>query len=144
MPWKETCAMDEKMQMIADWLKSEHTITGIGEHYQVSRKTVYKWIDRYQTGGMEKLREDSRAPHYHPNATTPEIISEIVNAKLRHTHWGPKKLVSLLKRNYPDKHWPAASTAQSILRKEGLVGSRNIRRHTPPFTRPFQECLRPN
>ena len=27
MPWKETCAMDQKMQMIGDYLSEEYTIT---------------------------------------------------------------------------------------------------------------------
>jgi putative transposase len=47
MPWKETCAMDQKVALIGDWLKREHTIVEIGEHYQVSRNTIYKLIGRY-------------------------------------------------------------------------------------------------
>jgi transposase InsO family protein len=144
MPWKETCAMDERMQMIEDWLKEEHTIKELGEHYQVSRKTVHKWVSRYKEGGIEAFHEGSRAPYHHPNATAPETVSEIIDTKLRHINWGPKKVVVSLKRQHPEKRWPAASTTQSILRKEGLVNSRHHRRHTPPYSRPFQECLKPN
>jgi transposase InsO family protein len=144
MLWKETCAMDEKMQLIGDWLKDEHTISELGQHYQVSRKTVYKWIGRYEAGGMEALQEASRTPYRHPNATAPEIVSELIETKLRHSNWGPKKVVASLKGLHTEKHWPAVSTVQSILRKEGLVKPRHARHHTPPFTRPFQECLKPN
>jgi transposase InsO family protein len=144
MPWKETCAMDEKVKMIGDWLKGEHTVSELGEHYQVSRKTVHKWVSRYQEGGIEALQEGSRAPDCHPNATAPEIVSQLIDAKLRHRYWGPKKVVVFLKRQYPEKRWPAVSTAQSILRKEGMVHPRRRRRHTPPYTRPFQECQKPN
>ena len=144
MPWKETCAMDEKIMLIGDWLKSEHTISELGERYQVSRKTVYKWIGRYEEGGIEALQDVTRAPHLHPNATAPEIVSQLIETKLRHKDWGPKKVVVFLKRQFSEKPWPAVSTVQSILRKEGLVQSRRLRRHTPPFTRPFQECLKPN
>ena len=144
MTWKETCAMDQRVQMIGDWLKSEHSVSELGEHYQVSRKTVYKWISRYEAGGIEALQEGSCAPHRHPNATGAEITSDIIDTKLRHINWGPKKVVSLLKRQYPEQPWPAISTAQSILRKEGLVKPRKHRRHTPAFTRPFQACMKPN
>jgi putative transposase len=144
MPWKETCAMDEKVQMIGDWLKKEHTISELGKHYQVSRKTVSKWISRFRDGGMEALKEASRAPYHHPNATAPEMVSQLIDTKLRHSKWGPKKVVASLKQKYPESHWPVVSTTQSILRKEGLVNPRKIRRHTPPFTRPFQECVKPN
>jgi transposase InsO family protein len=144
MPWKETCAMDEKLKLIDDWITKEHTISELGEHYQVSRKTVHKWISRFKEGGPEALQEVSRAPGCHPNATPTEIISEIIDTKLRHKDWGPKKIVRSLKDHHPEKHWPAVSTAQNILWKEGMVHPRKVRRHTPPFTQPFQACLKPN
>jgi transposase InsO family protein len=136
--------MDQKMELIGDWLKDVHTIKELGEHYQVSRKTVYKWVNRYKSGGAEALLDASRAPGTHPNATPPEIVSQLVETKLEHKPWGPKKVVRWLENNYPDDSWPAASTAQNILRKEGLVNPRHLRRHTPPFTQPFQDCQRPN
>jgi len=144
MPWKETCAMDIKVQMIGDYLKKEHTVTELGERYQVSRKTIYKWIGRYQHGGVEALQARSSAPSRHPNATLLEIASEIIFTKRQHDKWGPKKVLSLLKQRSPKQRWPAVSTAQNILKKEGLVQTRKHRRHTPPYSRPFQQCTQPN
>lgn len=144
MPWKETCAMEERLKMIGDYLKKEHTVTELGEHYQVSRKTIYKWLRRYQAGGVEALQERPCAPYSHPNATALEIASEIILIKHRHDKWGPKKIISFLEGRYPGKDWPAVSTAQHILYKEGLVKPRKRRRHTPPYRRPFQQCVRPN
>jgi len=144
MPWKETSAMDEKIQMISDLLKREHNISEIGEHYQVSRKTVYKWLERYLDGGVGALKEASRSAHHHPNATAPEMVSEIIGAKLRYKDWGPKKIVRFLKDHHPEQPWPAVSTAQSILYKEGMVKPRKARRHTPPYGQPFQQCMQPN
>ena len=40
MLWKETCAMDQKIQMIGDYLSQEYTITQLSGMYQVSRKTI--------------------------------------------------------------------------------------------------------
>ena len=94
MPWKETCVMDQKMKMVGDWLSEEYTITQLSELYEVSRKTIYKWIGRYQTEGATGLKERSRAPRGHPNATPLEVAREIVATKLRHDKWGPKKLVA--------------------------------------------------
>ena len=42
MPWKETCTMDQKIQMIGNYLSKEYTITRLSEIYEVSRKTIYK------------------------------------------------------------------------------------------------------
>ncbi len=91
MPWKETCTMDQKIQMIGDYLSEEYSISQLSKMYEVSRKTIYKWIGRYQTEGPPGLEERSRTPGSHPNATPLEIAREIVATKLRHQRWGPKQ-----------------------------------------------------
>ncbi len=73
MPWKETCPMNEKVEMIGEWLTGEHSITDLSELYRVSRKTAYKWIERYEAAGPGGLEELSRAPISHPNALSEEI-----------------------------------------------------------------------
>lgn len=144
MPWKETCPMDQKIQLLSDWLQSGYTITELSQIYKVSRKTVYKWIERYQEQGPQGLEEQSRAPAHHPNATGSEVVNQIIDAKLKHRTWGPKKIVARLETLYPQHSWPAPSTAGNILKKEGLVNARHLRQHTPPYTQPFQTCNQPN
>jgi putative transposase len=144
MPWKETCPMDQRIQLLSDWTKKEYTITELSQAYGISRKTIYKWITRYQEKGPAGLVERSRAPLNHPNATGPEIVSTLIDTKLQHTDWGPKKIVAWLEDNLPDQTWPAPSTAASLFKKEGLVQKRRLRRHTPPYTAPFQQCEKPN
>jgi putative transposase len=144
MPWKETCPMDQKIQLLSDWSKQEYTITELSQTYNVSRKTIYKWVERYQNKGPEGLNESSRAPLNHPNETGPEIVSKLIDTKLEHKHWGPKKIVARLEKQFPEQVWPAPSTAGHILKKEGLVDNRHYRRHTPPYTEPFRQCERPN
>jgi putative transposase len=144
MPWKETCPMDQKIQLISDWLKEKYTITELSQVYNISRKTIYKWIERYQEKQARGLEELSRVPLNHPNATKPEIVSQIIDTKLQHKTWGPKKVVARLETLYPDRPWPAPSTAGHILKKEGLVNDRHYKRHAPPYTEPFKRCERPN
>ncbi|WP_342348189.1 helix-turn-helix domain-containing protein [uncultured Nitrospira sp.] len=46
MPWKETSAMDQRLQLIGDWLSHEYTKGELSQIYGVSRPTVDKWIAR--------------------------------------------------------------------------------------------------
>lgn len=137
MPWKETYVMDEKVRLIADWLSEEYSITDLSEVYGVSRKTIYKWIERYETKGTEGLSDRTSAPLTRPRATPLDTISYILAAKSKHTKWGPRKLITWLKNNYPEKRWPVPSTAQTILKREGWVKTRHRRRHTPAYSDPF-------
>jgi len=136
--------MDQKVQLIGDWLKNGYTITELSQIYCVSRKTIYKWIERYHEKGPEGLDALSRAPFNHPNATGPEIVNKLIDTKLKHQTWGPKKIVARLQKQYPDSLWPVPSTVGNILKKEGLVSSRHLKQRTPPYSEPFRECNRPN
>lgn len=144
MPWKETCPMNQKIQLLSDYLKEEYTITELSHNYNVSRETVYKWIKRYQAKGLAGLEELPRAPLNHPNATSPLIVSQLIDTRLKHKNWGPKKIIARLEKLHPECPWPAPSTAGSILKKEGLVSSRYLKQRTPPYREPFQQCHRPN
>ena len=123
MPWKETCAMDQRMQLIGDWLTKEFSITELSESFGVSRPTVYKWIARYRDRGSAGLEEMARRPLNHPNATCPEIIEKIVGVKLLHQKMGPKKIVATLQQQYAHVRWPAISTAGEILKRQGLASN---------------------
>jgi transposase InsO family protein len=144
MPWKETCVMDQKMQMIGEYLSGASTVTELSRVYGVSRNTVYKWIRRYQQDKNAGLGVRTSCPRLHPNATSLEIAREIITLKRQFETWGPKKLVYWLKQHYPDKKWPAVSTAGTMLKKAELVKPRKRRWRTPSYNMPFQECHNPN
>ena len=144
MPWKELCALDQKVQMIEDWLTREFSITEIAEMYGVSRKTVYKWVERFEAHGRDGMEEWCRAPYTHPNATAPELVAMIVAMKHRHMKWGHRKIVAHLRNLNTDKEWPCDSTTFEILKRNSLVRSRKIRRRSPPYSEPFTGCNQPN
>ncbi len=144
MPWKETSAMDERVRLIGDYLERELSISQLSGAYGISRKTIYKWIKRYEADGVDGIKEKSRAPRSHPNTTSAEIAQMIVREKLAHQHWGPKKVVASLQALFPETPWPAVSTTSEILRGQGLVRPRHLCRRTPGYTEPFLGCERPN
>ena len=66
-------------------------------YYGISRQTYYDWLRRYETGGVDGLRDRSRRPRTSPNATRPEVIEKIIHLR-RNYHFGPRKIVMYLKR----------------------------------------------
>ncbi len=73
--------MDQRTQFIADYLREMLSITELCELYGVSRKTGYKWIDRYLHCGPVGLEEYSRKPRRSPNETAPKIVDAILNTR---------------------------------------------------------------
>ncbi len=144
MPWKETCVMDQKIQMISNWLSGEYSITELSQIHEVSRKTLYKWIERYEVDQNAGLQERTSRPITMPRATPAEIVADILAAKSQHEHWGSRKILAWLGIHYPDKSWPVASTASEILKRHGMVHTRRRRHHTPPYSEPFLKSNQPN
>src|SRR5678816_693635 len=82
----------------------------------------------------------SRAPHRHANATPQELVEMIVQTKLAHQYFGPKKVLDCLRRRYPRWPWPADSTGGEILKRAGLVRPRQVRRRVHPDSTVFAGC----
>ncbi len=140
MPFKETCAMEQRVQFIGDYLSGEYTKRSLCEYYGISRPTGDKWIERYRREGVAGLTERSRAPHRHPNATPEAVVEQIVQMKLSHQDWGPKKVVDRLRAREPGRRWPADSTVGEILKRAGLVRPRRHRRRVPADPRALVVC----
>ena len=64
---------------------------------------------------------------------TPDVIEkDIIALRRKHPRYGPEKLLAKLVEAYPDRPWPAISTTELILKRNGLIPERrHIRRIQP-------------
>ena len=120
------------------------SITELCELYGVSRKTGYKWIECYIRLGPAGLQEESRRPQHSPNATAPEVVDAILEARRRHPSWGAKKLLALVHKRYPSWPLPGRSTTCDILSRHGMVPKKPKRRHIGHPGKPSSQILAPN
>lgn len=144
MPWKETCAMDQRVALLADWLRGDWTMSALAARYGISRKTAHKWVARYEEGGAGGLAERSRAPHQPGRAIAEAVRAPLLALRHAHPHWGPRKLVAVLRERDPTQVWPAASTVGELLRREGLSTPRRRARYVVPLTQPLAAAQTPN
>jgi len=136
--------MDQRTQFIADYLRETLTITELCDLYGVSRKTGYKWIERYLRQGPAGLEERSRRPLASPNATAPEIVQAFLEVRRRHPSWGAKKLLSIVGKRHPRFELPGRSTVCDILSRHGMVPKKKNRRRIGHPGKPASEILAPN
>jgi putative transposase len=136
--------MDQRLAFIADWLRDEWTMTELAERYRISRKTAYKWVDRYDADPAAGLADRSRAPKTHGRAMPDPIRAAILALRRGHPHWGPKKLRAILLERQPVDAWPAASTMGDLLRREGISQPRRRMRYVVPLTQPLAAAQAPN
>jgi len=126
MPWRGMSLMEQRLQLVTDYRTGFFTVTELAEQYGISRKTVYKWIDRAEEAEtmITGLIERSRRPHHSPHATDPALITRLVAVRKRHPRWGARKLLGVTQRADPDRAWPKRSTVCEALKREGLITPR--------------------
>ncbi len=72
-------------------------MAAVCRRFGVSRKTGYKWLDRYAQQGVAGLADQSKAPKRQAQAFPAEIEREILALRARYPTWGEDKL----KRIFP-------------------------------------------
>jgi transposase InsO family protein len=133
MPWQEESTMELRRQFIQDVHSGATPVTELCVAYQISRKTAYKWLTRYEAGGLPALGDRSRRPHTSPTATPSELVAALLATRARHPTWGPRKLLRLLQQQLTGAAWPARSTLALHLKRAGLVTPpRRVRRPGHP------------
>jgi len=138
MPWNKVDIVKLRKQFIEEYLGQEFAnFSALCNSYGISRKTGYKWQDRFMNGGFENLIDRSSTPINQPNRTPDDICQLIIATKHTHTYWGPKKILDYLKRHEPTKALPADSTAGLILDRAGLVKPRKKRWSVPADEQAF-------
>lgn len=72
-------------QRVMQYLKADHGVTETGIRYHLSRKTVYKWLARWD-GTASSLEDQSTRPKKSPRAQTEEEI-DLVRREAKRTNW---------------------------------------------------------
>jgi len=143
MPWKETCAMEERMRFVLAAKEAGAVMSQLCAEFGVSRTTGYKWLAQYDAEGVEGLKDRSRAPHWHGRAHDAELVAAVLALHDRYG-WGAKKLRCKLAEQHPDGPVPAVSTIDDWLAKDGRTTKRKRRRSCPPHAQPFATASEPN
>lgn len=144
MPWSQTTPMHQRTLFIADHLRGTRSVTELCADFGISRKTAYKWIDRYIRRGPAGLEDQSRRPRSAPNATPEKIVSALVELRHRHPTWGAKKLLAYLSRRHPDWKLPGRSVTCALLKRRGLVMRKTPRRVIGHPGKPTTLIIAPN
>src|SRR5215813_7641688 len=129
MPWKEHGVMEERWKFVQEWQTGDWNMAELCRFYGVARGTGYKWVERYEAGGLEGLQDRSRAPHNRPNEVSKELEDLVIAMREKHPRWGAPKIRAKLEQDQIGKRIPVESTIGSILKRNGLtVGRKQGRR----------------
>ena len=113
----------EREQWIQEY-EGGQRVSEIARRHQISRKALYKWIERYKAYGLAGLNDVSRAPEHHRQAVSELWRERIQGARQQQPRWGAPKLAWWLGQRHGGEELPSVSTIGRVLRDSGLSRTR--------------------
>lgn len=109
---------EQRYQAVRAVIADGETVTSVAARFGVSRKTVHQWLAKYEAGGLEGLVDGSHRPRSCPHQMPAVAEVALVELRLAHPFWGPRRLsFELAKRGHP----VSESSAYRALARLNLV-----------------------
>ena len=118
MPWQEYSVMELRHEFLQLAQQGKLSFSELCQRFDISRKTGYKWLKRFQAEGLTGLADRSRRPRRSPSRSE-ETMAQRVLAVRDEFGWGARKIKTYLE-NAGEKT-VAKSTVHAILRREQRV-----------------------
>lgn len=93
-----------------------HSFRRVARDFEISPKTVSKWVRRFHADGHKGLLDRSSRPQHSPRATPPEIVAQIQT--LRRQRWTGEHIAHFVQ--------VSPATVSRVLRRCGLNRLKNL------------------
>jgi transposase InsO family protein len=103
--WRVSAGAKQKLE----WIIFYHTVgrknaSVTAAYFGISRKTLHKWLKRFNPSLIQSLEEQSRAPHQTRSwEVAPEQEERIIALRNGHLKYGKQKLKLLYQKQYQEK-----------------------------------------
>ena len=118
MSWQEKDRVVLRKEFIVQATKEGANVSLLCRNYNISRKTGYKWLQRYKATG--KTEDQPKRPLSSPRQTHGLMVEQILKVRSKHPTWGARKIrASLLRAGLEGV--PASSAIHKVLQREGCI-----------------------
>ena len=119
MPWQERHTMSLRREFVEMARQEGANVRALCRHFEISPKTAYKWLSRFDADDPHCLSDRSRQPLHWPARSAQALEQQVVALRQEHPAWGGRKIA----RRLQDLGGcvVAPSTVTSILHRHGLI-----------------------
>ena len=133
MPWNTMTREEQRLSLVIELLKPDCNVSGLCRQFGISRKTAYKWKERFKSREPDSLRDGSRAPKANARAYDVDWHLRLERLRREHPLWGAKKLAQLLKQELAEgEKKPSVAALGRWLREDGLLRKQSRRARKGP------------
>jgi transposase len=140
MPWKKIDRVAQRYDLVRQMMAAELGVSELCRRAGISRKTAYKWKERYKKGRLRALADRSRAAGKIFGRADDLWLDRVRRLRQRRPTWGARKLRYRLGRDFGEAGLPSVAAITRWLRRWGLARGKSRRRRGPVI---FRRAVRP-
>lgn len=127
MSW-ECKSVKELRESFVIRAKSCANFSELCREYNISRKTGYKWVERYNNG--LPLSDIDKTPHTISNKTSDDFEQMILELRNENKGWGARTIHKVLE-NQGNDNLPCVKTVNNILKRNGCIDNEESLKRVP-------------
>jgi transposase InsO family protein len=89
---RELSVAEQRYEAVRAVIADGETVTDVVARFAVSRKTVHVWLAKYEAGGLAGLADGAHRPRSCPHQMPAAVEVALVELRLAHPSWGPRRL----------------------------------------------------
>jgi transposase-like protein len=91
---REMSVTEQRYKAVQGVLADGRTVGEVASQWEVSRRTLHRWLARYEAGGLEGLGDGSHRPAHCPHQMPAAVEVLVLEMRRAHAYWGARRIAS--------------------------------------------------
>src|ERR1700724_21155 len=128
---REMSVTEQRYKAVLAVIGDGRTVSEVATDWGVSRRTMHRWLARYEGDGLEGLNNRSHRPAQSPHQMPPAVEAMVLEMRRSHPYWGARRIAFELARKRVELA-PSESAVYRCLGRAAVIDpiSRQRRRET--------------
>src|SRR2546423_5869683 len=109
---REMSVTEQRYKAVLAVIGDGRTVSEVAKEWGVSRRTMHRWLARYEGDGLEGLNNRSHRPAQSPLQMPPAVEAMVLEMRRSHPYWGARRIAFELAR----KRVEAAPSESAVYR----------------------------
>jgi len=131
---REMSVTEQRYKAVQGVLADGRTVSEVASQWEVSRRTLHRWLARYEGGGLEGLGDGSHRPAHCPHQMPAAVEVLVLEMRRAHPYWGARRIAFELTRKDVQPA-PSESGVYRCLVRAGVIDPLTRRRRRETWKR---------
>ena len=125
---------EQRYKAVQGVLADGRTVSEVASQWEVSRRTLHRWLLRYEGAGLQGLGDGSHRPWHCPHQMPPAVEVMVLEMRRAHPYWGARRIaVELVRKGLEPA--PSESSVYRCLVRAGVIDPMTRRRRRETWKR---------